>query len=43
MKGGKKKMQAMDEIYQRYAVTVYKFLLSKTGSEDLSEEPTAGQ
>lgn len=33
-------MQAMDEIYQRYAVTVYKFLLSKTGSEDLSEELT---
>lgn len=38
MKGGRK-MQTMDEIYQRYAVTVYKFLLSKTGSEDLSEEP----
>lgn len=33
-------MQPMDEIYQRYAVTVYKFLLSKTGSEDLSEELT---
>ena len=33
-------MQPMDEIYQRYAMTVYKFLLSKTGSEDLSEELT---
>ena len=33
-------MQPMDEIYQRYAMTVYKFLLSKTGSKDLSEELT---
>ena len=33
-------MQTMDEIYQRYAMTVYKFLLSKTGNEDLSEELT---
>ncbi|MGN1194126.1 MAG: RNA polymerase sigma factor [Acutalibacteraceae bacterium] len=33
-------MQPVDEIYQRYAMTVYKFLLSKTGSEDLSEELT---
>lgn len=33
-------MQPIDEIYQQYARTVYKFLLSKTGSEDLSEELT---
>ena len=33
-------MQPIDEIYQRYAMTVYKFLLSKTGNEDLSEELT---
>lgn len=33
-------MQPTDEIYQRYAVTVYKFLMSKTGDEDLSEELT---
>ena len=33
-------MQSMDEIYQTYARTVYKFLLSKTQNEDLAEELT---
>ena len=30
----------MDEIYQEYAQTVYKYLLSKTHNEDLAEELT---
>ena len=33
-------MQSMDEIYQEYAKTVYRFLLSRTRSEDLAEELT---
>lgn len=33
-------MQSMDEIYQKYARTVYKYLLSKTHQEDLAEELT---
>lgn len=33
-------MQSMDEIYQRYARMVYKFLLAKTHSEQLAEELT---
>ena len=33
-------MQFMDEIYQTYARTVYKYLLSKTRSEDIAEELT---
>ena len=33
-------MQSMDEIYQTYARTVYKFLLSKTHNEDITEELT---
>ncbi len=33
-------MQSMDEIYQEYAQTVYKYLLSKTHNEDLAEELT---
>ena len=33
-------VQSMDEIYQEYAKTVYRFLLSRTRSEDLAEELT---
>lgn len=33
-------MQPMDEIYQEYARTVYKYLLSKTHDKDLAEELT---
>lgn len=33
-------MQSLDEIYQTYARTVYKFLLSKTQNEDIAEELT---
>ena len=33
-------MQSMDEIYQTYARTVYKYLLSKTQNEELAEELT---
>ena len=33
-------MQLMDEIYQKYAQMVYRYLLSKTRSEDLAEELT---
>ena len=33
-------MQSMDDIYQQYARTVYKYLLSLTHSEDLAEELT---
>lgn len=33
-------MQSMDEIYQQYAQMVYRYLLSKTRSEDLAEELT---
>ena len=33
-------MQPMDEIYRKYARTVYKYLLSKVHSEDLAEELT---
>lgn len=33
-------MQPMDEIYKSYAMTVYKYLLSMTHDEDLSEELT---
>lgn len=31
-------MQSMDEIYQAYAKTVYKYLLSRTRDADLAEE-----
>ena len=34
------RMQSMDEIYQTYARTVYKFLLSKTQTEALAAEFT---
>ena len=30
----------MEEIYKEYAMTVYRFLLSRTHNEDLSEELT---
>lgn len=33
-------MQSMEEIYQEYAKTVYRFLLSRTHDADLSEELT---
>ena len=33
-------MQPMEEIYQEYARTVFKYLLSKTHDEDLAEELT---
>lgn len=33
-------MQSMDEIYQRYARMVYKYLMSLSHSEDLAEELT---
>ncbi|MCR5250413.1 MAG: sigma-70 family RNA polymerase sigma factor [Lachnospiraceae bacterium] len=33
-------MQSMDEIYQQYARTVYKYLLSLTHKEELAEELT---
>ena len=33
-------MQNVDEIYQKYARTVYKFLMSKTHDENLAEELT---
>ena len=33
-------MQSMDEIYQQYARTVYRFLLSLTHDSDLAEELT---
>lgn len=33
-------MDSMDEIYRRYAQTVYKFLLSQTRDADLAEELT---
>lgn len=33
-------MEPMDEIYQRHAKTVYRYLLSKTHNEDLAEELT---
>lgn len=33
-------MQSMDEIYQKYAQMVYKFLLSRTYNSDLAEELT---
>lgn len=33
-------MQSMEEIYQAYAKTVYKYLLSKTHNPDLAEELT---
>ena len=33
-------MQSMEDIYQQYARTVYKYLLSLTHSEDLAEELT---
>lgn len=33
-------MQSMDEIYQAYAKTVYKYLLSKVHDEDIAEELT---
>lgn len=33
-------MQSMDEIYQKYAQTVYKYLLSRTHSPDIAEELT---
>ena len=33
-------MQQMDEVYRRYANTVYKYLMSVTGDPDLAEELT---
>lgn len=33
-------MQSMDELYQSYALTVYKYLLSMCKSEDIAEELT---
>ncbi len=33
-------MQSMDEIYQSYALTVYKYLLSLCHSDDIAEELT---
>ena len=33
-------MQSMDEIYKKYANTVYKFLLVRTHNADLAEELT---
>lgn len=33
-------MQSMDDVYQKYARTVYKYLLSKTHDENLAEELT---
>ena len=33
-------MQSMDELYQQYARTVYKYLKSVTHNEDLAEELT---
>lgn len=33
-------MESMDEIYQNYAKTVYRYLMSLTGDDDLSEELT---
>ena len=33
-------MQSMEEIYQQYAKTVYRYLLSLTHDTDLSEELT---
>ncbi|MBQ7956299.1 MAG: sigma-70 family RNA polymerase sigma factor [Lachnospiraceae bacterium] len=33
-------MQSMDEIYQKYAKTVYKYLLSRTHNQELAEELT---
>nr|MBQ8253528.1 sigma-70 family RNA polymerase sigma factor [Lachnospiraceae bacterium] len=33
-------MQSMDEIYQAYAQTVYKYLLTRTQNSDLAEELT---
>ncbi len=33
-------MQSMDEIYQKYARTVYKYLMSLTHKEELAEELT---
>ena len=31
-------MQPMDEVYQKYAQTVYRFLLSKVHDQDIAEE-----
>lgn len=33
-------MQSLDDIYQKYAKTVYRYLLSKTQNEDLADELT---
>ncbi len=33
-------MQSLDEIYQSYALTVYKYLLSLCRNDDLAEELT---
>ncbi len=33
-------MQSMDEIYQKYAQTVYRFILSKVQDSDMAEELT---
>ena len=33
-------MESMDEVYRKYARTVYKYLLSLTQSQDLAEEQT---
>lgn len=38
-KGGAQ-MQSMDEIYQKYAQTVYRYLLSRTGNPEVAEELT---
>ena len=37
---GDEKMQSMDDIYQSYALTVYKYLLSLCRNDDLAEELT---
>ena len=33
-------MQSLDEIYQKYAKSVYKYLMSKTHNEDIAEKLT---
>lgn len=38
-KGGAQ-VHAMDEIYQKYAQAVYRYLLSRTGNQDVAEELT---
>ncbi len=40
MKQGGETVESMEEIYQSYAKTVYRYLMSLTRSEDLAEELT---